>query len=236
MTTREPEKRSESQGRAGLRWLAKSLGGTVFMGALLFWVAGRVDWLMGWVYLAIFVAVSVASVQAVVPELLRERSGRHANVASWDKALLPIYSLLGWLVTPLLAALQLRLQGRLSVASWLQVLGMVVYGLGWALHLWAMAVNRFFAKVVRLQEDRGQEVATQGPYAWVRHPGYTGAALSGLGLSFFLGSTWAMIPAALSVGLIILRTVLEDRLLRQELAGYGEYASAVRYRLIPGIW
>jgi len=35
--------------------------------------------------------------------------------------------------------------------------------------------------------------------------------------------------------LYIARTVLEDRTLRCELAGYEEYTGRVRYRLIPGL-
>ncbi len=35
---------------------------------------------------------------------------------------------------------------------------------------------------------------------------------------------------------VLVRTMLEDRTLHEELTGYREYASRVRYRLIPGIW
>jgi steroid delta-isomerase-like uncharacterized protein len=34
----------------------------------------------------------------------------------------------------------------------------------------------------------------------------------------------------------IFATITEDRMLREELAGYAEYAAKVRYRLIPGVW
>jgi protein-S-isoprenylcysteine O-methyltransferase Ste14 len=36
--------------------------------------------------------------------------------------------------------------------------------------------------------------------------------------------------------LYVVRTRLEDRMLHEELPGYREYASRVRYRLVPGIW
>jgi protein-S-isoprenylcysteine O-methyltransferase Ste14 len=43
--------------------------------------------------------------------------------------------------------------------------------------------------------------------------------------------------AAILVALIlVLRTALEDCTLQEELEGYAEYASRVRYRLIPGLW
>jgi protein-S-isoprenylcysteine O-methyltransferase Ste14 len=51
-----------------------------------------------------------------------------------------------------------------------------------------------------------------------------------------LGSLWALIPGALAAVLMIVRTALEDRTLRDELEGYEEYAHQVSYRLLPGIW
>ena len=41
---------------------------------------------------------------------------------------------------------------------------------------------------------------------------------------------------SLDAALMIVRTALEDRIWRQELAGYEAYAQRVRYRLVPGIW
>ena len=45
-----------------------------------------------------------------------------------------------------------------------------------------------------------------------------------------------MLPSALNVVLLTLRTALEDRTLQAELPGYAEYARDVRYRLLPGVW
>jgi protein-S-isoprenylcysteine O-methyltransferase Ste14 len=50
------------------------------------------------------------------------------------------------------------------------------------------------------------------------------------------GSSWTLVPAAIGAVVIVVRTALEDRMLQNELAGYKEYASRGRYRLIPGIW
>ncbi|MEO7502058.1 MAG: hypothetical protein ABIW94_05440 [Gemmatimonadaceae bacterium] len=38
------------------------------------------------------------------------------------------------------------------------------------------------------------------------------------------------------IGLLMLRIVLEERLLRQKLEGYDDYTTKVRWRLIPGLW
>jgi protein-S-isoprenylcysteine O-methyltransferase Ste14 len=99
-----------------------------------------------------------------------------------------------------------------------------------------MVSNRFFAPVVRIQRDRGHTVATAGPYRIVRHPGYVGMVVCGIAVPLMLGSLWALILAVVGVGVAVLRTALEDRTLQNELEGYREYASRVRYRLIPGVW
>jgi protein-S-isoprenylcysteine O-methyltransferase Ste14 len=88
--------------------------------------------------------------------------------------------------------------------------------LGYAFAAWALAENRFFSSVVRIQTDRGHVVCDSGPYRIVRHPGYAGNIL-------------ALIIA-------VIRTALEDQTLQEELPGYRDYAQRVRYRLIPGMY
>jgi protein-S-isoprenylcysteine O-methyltransferase Ste14 len=51
-----------------------------------------------------------------------------------------------------------------------------------------------------------------------------------------LGSSYALIPALIANGLLILRTELEDKTLQKELEGYKDYTNEVRFRLIPGVW
>ena len=70
----------------------------------------------------------------------------------------------------------------------------------------------------------------------MRHPGYAFGFAFFLGISLALGSLWALISVILLCPLLVLRTVWEDRMLREGLAGYQEYAQRVRYRLVPGVW
>lgn len=102
--------------------------------------------------------------------------------------------------------------------------------------VWAMVSNAFFTEVVRIQEDRGHYVATDGPYRFVRHPGYSGAILAFLGTPLLLGSWWAFIPTAIGISGYVLRTALEDKTLQLELEGYQAYTEQVPYRLIPWVW
>jgi protein-S-isoprenylcysteine O-methyltransferase Ste14 len=90
--------------------------------------------------------------------------------------------------------------------------------------------------VVQIHKDQGHTVVTDGPYRWLRHPGYAGAALVYAATPLILGSWWAFIPSAITLVVIVIRTALEDKTLRAELPGYAEYAQDVRWRLLPGIW
>jgi protein-S-isoprenylcysteine O-methyltransferase Ste14 len=99
-----------------------------------------------------------------------------------------------------------------------------------------MVKNRHFEPVVRIQSDRDHAVVSEGPYRIVRHPGYLGGLIFYFSTPLILGSTYALIPAAIAVMLITLRTELEDRTLRKELTGYQQYAAQTPYRLIPLIW
>jgi len=102
---------------------------------------------------------------------------------------------------------------------------------------YGLCVNRFFSSVIRIQTDRGQHVVTTGPYALVRHPGYTAGILilaaSGPALGSWLAAALVVI---FSLPFLLHRAITEDRILQVELAGYSDYAARVRWRLVPGIW
>ncbi|UQR62264.1 isoprenylcysteine carboxylmethyltransferase family protein [Bradyrhizobium sp. C-145] len=121
--------------------------------------------------------------------------------------------------------------------GWLQGICLFTVGSGYALALWAMHVNRFFSSVIRIQSDRGQYVVTTGPYAFVRHPGYTAGILiiaaSGPALESWLAAALVVI---FSQPFLLHGTITEDRILHVELAGYSDYAARVRWRLVPSIW
>ena len=84
-------------------------------------------------------------------------------------------------------------------------------------------VIKFFSITVRIQTDRGQKVIQNGPYRVIRHPGYPGGILMGIGNALVLGSLWALIPAGLMAIMLVIHTYLEDLALQKELPGYLEY-------------
>jgi protein-S-isoprenylcysteine O-methyltransferase Ste14 len=90
---------------------------------------------------------------------------------------------------------------------------------------------------VRIQSDRGHHVVTSGPYAFVRHPGYSAGILilaaSGVALGSWLAAAFLI---AITVPFLLHRVIREDRVLQTRLDGYAGYARRVRWRLVPGIW
>ena len=223
--------------RERVRWVVRTISGAVLMAAILFWGSGSLAWPMGWVYLVSLVAIGLITAAVLDPSLLAERSRRrHPDQKPWDRVLFVLYGLTNGLAVPLLAALDRRFAWCGEVATWIQISALVVYGLGWVLGIWAMAANKYFAEVVRIQQDRGQTVTTAGPYRYVRHPGYLGGIASLLATPLLLGSIWSSLAGILGAALLLVRTALEDRVLQEELPGYADYARQVRHRLIPGAW
>ena len=178
----------------------------------------------------------VVPVGTTHPSLALERSKPGQGARDWDKKLLGVGLLLtlATLVVAGLDAGRFHWPPRLG-GSWL-IAGVVMDLAGMTLFLWALRENRFFSAVVRIQSDRGHAVCTTGPYRIVRHPGNLGMIVGTLGVPALLMSAWSAIPVALSVAVLVVRTRLEDAMLQNELEGYRAYASATRYRLVPGIW
>lgn len=223
--------------RAVIGFLAYALLGP----AVLFLAAGTLDWPMAWAYAAAGVAATAASralVLAKQPELAAER-GRFIEgegAKTWDRALAPVVALLLPTVLMLVCGLDHRWQASGPVASWLRRAAFVPLVAGYALGLWALVANPFFSAVMRIQRERGHTVVSAGPYRFVRHPGYAGGLLYYLMTPLILAALWGFVPAALGIGLTVLRTALEDRALQAELPGYADYARRVRCRLAPGVW
>lgn len=216
----------------------RSLAGIAAVAAIVFAAAGRLDYWQGWVFVVVSAAVFVLTTWLLKNDLglLLERSRPGKGMKWWDKG----YYLLS---TPLyfgavvVAALDAgRLHWSSVPGAFAYALLLAVFFIGQALVLWAKRVNPFFSSVVRLQTDRGQTVCQKGPYRFCRHPGYLGGLLFGLATPIVLGSYWALIPQGLAGLLLIVRTCLEDRMLKKDLLWYAEYAQAVRARLIPGVW
>ncbi len=104
---------------------------------------------------------------------------------------------------------------------------------GIAVRQWAIAVlGRFFSLAVRVQADH--QVVDKGPYRLVRHPSYTGAILSLLGLALSLETWGATLLLAVVFGVAYgYRIHVEEKALITELGtDYVAYMKKTK-RLIP---
>ena len=202
--------------------------------AALFGSAGSLAIPTLWVYWAILAVVFVAAFALLDRGLLQERMRPGGRPTPLGLRLLNIVLFAHWIIAGLDRG---RLHWTDSVPLWLQALGLFIIVAGYALAFWAMIVNRFFSSVVRIQSDRGQYVVTGGPYAFVRHPGYSAGILilaaSGVALGSWLAAAFLL---AVSCPFLFYRVINEDRVLRSQLPGYADYAQRVRWRLVPGIW
>jgi protein-S-isoprenylcysteine O-methyltransferase Ste14 len=203
-----------------------------------FLCAGRFDWVRGWVFLALLASgqgLSSLFIWRRNPEVLKHRGRLGPGTRKWDVVLLTLFGL-AYVAIMITGAVDERFGGG-AIPLWLWPLGAGLYLSNQLLITWAMTVNAHFEKSVRLQTDRGHKVIDTGPYRFIRHPGYA-ATIFGFVSSppLLLGSWWAFVPAGAAALILVIRTALEDRLLRRELPGYEAYARRVRFRLLLGVW
>ncbi len=209
--------------------------------ALLFLAAGTLRWTAAWIYTGLVLAATILSRLIVLvknPDTLAER-GKFALAQKdnpRDRLLIAVIALLGPLVMLALAGLDRRFDWPPALPLWPQILGGILVAGGYALSVWAMAVNRFFSAVARIQKDRQHTVVSSGPYSLLRHPSYAGAIIGALGIPLLLDALWALLPALIIAAAVVIRTRLEDSMLLEGLEGYAEYTGRVRFRLLPGVW
>src|SRR6185503_17411281 len=225
------------------RMIAKLLlQNTIFvisLGALLFATAGTLHWPAAWVFLAVSATLGPACglwLAKTDPALLAERLRPtfQADQPAADKKFMLVFVLvtLIWLVA---IGLDRRAQAS-HVPLVLQALGLAMYLLSTAFIMWVFRENSFAAPVVKVQVARHHHVISSGPYAFVRHPMYSGIMLFFVGVPLLLGSWWGVAIAPAFAVLFAIRARIEERALVEGLPGYADYAERVRYRLVPGLW
>jgi protein-S-isoprenylcysteine O-methyltransferase Ste14 len=208
---------------------------------ILFFCAWDLGWWQAWVYSLLILAAGIGGriwAEQRHPGLTAERQNIEniQNAKAWDKVLAPLMALSIGYPMVVVAGLDHRFNWSFEFPLWLTVIGFILIAFGYAFAAWAVAENRFFSSVVRIQTERGHVVCDTGPYRFVRHPGYAGNVLALFGIVLALSTVWTLIPAAVASIIAVIRTVLEDQTLQEELPGYRDYAQRVRYRLIPGIY
>lgn len=206
----------------------------VFPGLILFGFAGRIDLPRFWAWLAVPV-VAVAIMFAIIDRGLLEERLR-PKPGGVDRGF-RFMNLAAALAHMIIAGVDVgRWHFSDTIPAWLGWTGLAFMLAMLVPSLQAVAVNRFFSPVVRVQAERGHVVIDRGPYRFVRHPAYASWLFGMPAGGLLLGSWLALAVLLVPVILTIRRAAIEDAYLQANLPGYAEYATRVRYRLLPGVW
>jgi protein-S-isoprenylcysteine O-methyltransferase Ste14 len=209
--------------------------------ALLFLLAGDGEWPEAWVFTIWFILLCYITIMYLYrkdPALLAERYRKPGtgNQEPWD--LFVVSGLVaGFTVWIAIMPLDAKRFGWSPVfPHWVQFIGVAMLAGSFFFFFRSYADNTFLSPLVRIQDDRKQNLVSTGVYGFVRHPMYLGGVLMFLGTPLLLGSIYGFIAGLVLSVLLIVRIVGEEVMLLRELEGYRDYCKKVRFRLVPFIW
>lgn len=214
--------------------LSKLVLGAILIGAFLFLPAWTLNYPNAWLFmLLLFVPMLIMGIVLLLkaPALLEKRLS-HKEKETTQRGVV-VFSALMFPVGFVLSALDFRFAWS-NVPIWLTVTASALFLVGYGMYAEVMRENAYLSRTVEVQE--GQTVICTGLYGIVRHPMYLTTLLMFLPLPLILDSFWGLIPFSLYPVVIGIRILNEETVLTEGLAGYAEYKTRVRYRLIPFVW
>jgi len=219
------------------RTIKAGVRGLVVVGILVFLPAGTLRYWQGWAFLATFAVCSTALTvyMALYDEKLLERrlrSGPRAETQTSQKIII-VLVMLGSVAFMVFPAFDHRF-GWSPVPPYVSIIGNGLIVLGYLFIFFVVKENSYAASTIQVMEN--QRVISTGPYALVRHPMYAGALVLIIGMPLALGSWYGVLGIFGFLPVLIWRLSDEERFLTGNLAGYVEYKSKVRWRLIPGLF
>jgi protein-S-isoprenylcysteine O-methyltransferase Ste14 len=216
--------------------LGTFLIGVIVLGAVLFLLAGTLNYWQGWVFTILFAVLT--NTQGIYlgikdPELLERRKQVSLAGQSRGQKIFTIVALLTNACLLIFSALDHRF-GWSQMPAFVSVVGDGLIVLSFVVYYFVFEENSYAASLIKTFE--GQKVISTGPYALVRHPKYVGDLFLVLGTPLALGSWWALAFVVLTIPALAWRILDEEKLLKKDLPGYIEYTQKVRYRLVPYLW
>jgi protein-S-isoprenylcysteine O-methyltransferase Ste14 len=209
--------------------------------ALILLLSGDLFWPAGWIFTFWFILLCFSTILYLYrkdPALLEERYKKPGtgNQTGWDRYV--VYGIMaGFIAWIVIMPLDAKRFGWSAVFPlWLNISGGAMLAGSFVLFFRSYTDNTFLSPLVRIQEERKQQVVSTGVYGRVRHPMYLGAILMFIGAPLLLGSGYGLLPGIALTILLIARICGEEELLARDLEGYREYMQNVRYRLIPFLW
>jgi protein-S-isoprenylcysteine O-methyltransferase Ste14 len=221
----------------------------------LFWPAGTIYWLEGWIYLVIFFisfSLILVALNNKNPEILLNRmkmkkesirkkkekvpdaNDNIIKASGTDKVLLPLFGIF-FLAVFVIPAFDRRFNWS-TIWIWSEIIGFILLPISFYIIYRVMLENAYASKVLDIRKDSGQILIDTGPYAIVRHPMYSGFGLMVISIALGLGSWYALFPAILAIIFLGIRIKYEEAMLMEGLEGYKEYTNRVKYKLIPKLY
>ena len=214
--------------------ISKFLLGIVLVGILIFWPAGTLSFFNGWLFMGIlFVPMFLAGIVMMVknPELLRKRL--KAKEKQKEQSMVIKLSGLMFLAGFIIAGLNYRFNWMM-LPKGVSIVGVVLFLLAYLLYAEVLRENTYLSRTIEVQEN--QKVIDTGLYGIVRHPMYSATVILFLAIPLILGSLISFVIFLVYPFIISVRIKNEEMLLENELEGYREYKTKVKYRLIPFVW
>ncbi len=223
--------------KLAMQTIASVIFGLLFFGLALFLPAGTFGYWQAWVFIAVFSACSmVPSVYLAVrhPAALarRMKAGPTAETRPAQRIIVSAI-VLSVLAVWVVSALDWRF-GWSTVPVWAVMVGDVLVAVGLIGTQIVVLQNNYAGATITIEAD--QPLVSTGLYGIVRHPMYSGTLVMMAGTPLALGSLWGLPVMVLSLPILVARILDEEKALTDELVGYRDYLTQVRYRLIPGVW
>jgi protein-S-isoprenylcysteine O-methyltransferase Ste14 len=209
----------------------------VFFGLALFWPAGTFDYWQAWVYMAVFVASTLGSslyLAVKYPAALQRRMKAGPTAETRPVQRLVTVATIASVVAQLVVSAFDHRFGWSSVPVPMVIVGDVLVGMGLLVAQYVVVQNGYAAATITVEAD--QPLVSTGLYGLVRHPMYFGTLIMMLGTPLALDSYWGFVVLIPAFVALAVRIGDEEKMLTEELDGYGAYMQKVRYRLLPGVW
>jgi protein-S-isoprenylcysteine O-methyltransferase Ste14 len=213
----------------------------VIFPAILLFLSGNWIWIQGWIYSIWFLGLCYTTIiflyrhdSALLEERYKQPGSEGEN--GWDKyfVIILFISFILWILIMLLDAE--RFNWTTNFPLWLEALGLILlFGSAFLLFR-SYKDNTFLSPLVRMQSEIDQKVVSTVVYGFVRHQMYLGAVLLFLGTPMLLGSMYGLLIGLFLCLLIVFRIMGEEKMLMEELDGYGDYKKKVKYHIILHIW
>lgn len=214
--------------------LTKFLIGVIIIGLLLFIPAGSLDYFNGWLFMALlFIPMFIVGIVMFIksPDLLKRRL--NAKEEEGEQKIVILVSLIMFILSFILAGLNFRF-GWFKLPQIVIIIASIIFLLSYLMYAEVLRENTYLSRTVEVSEN--QKVVDSGLYGLVRHPMYTSTVFLFLSMPLILDSIFSFVVMLAYPIIIIFRIRNEEKLLEEELEGYGEYKEKVKYKILPFIW